>query len=752
MGDRLLVFIKQIFSHIKKRKSDNSFHVFSLAYDDHLNLDQDNGVQGDFEVYKNYLEKIFQNPKICNIAVTGNFGVGKSSVVHTFDRNRHDTFFQRFYKKEFLYVSLANFRNWKTVLLDVNASQTKEQQGDGDYGDTEDGQEDMGQDALERELLCQILSACNGAHLTDKNGNVIHMKKRKVIVYLITIASALMIGCIYSISFSEQVSLAIELLAERFPFGMFLWLVQNSQILYAFLYWIAGIGVVIVLSRLCLWLFSHARLKEIQIETTYAKASIETTTGATYLDEHKWQMIHALESIANKIDFTVVFEDMDRLDKENERGLYAQLREINRLLNMGLKTIMPKNKFRFLYLTKDEVFEQQDTKFFDCIMPIVPSLSEKGLIERMAKNYLPMVGIYMNYNDENVNRRPDYYFKDAGMFLNDYRMIYAILNEYQVFAAINERRGLLNEEKKLNLLAMVIYKRLCPDDYYKIKDGTSVVFGARQENRFSGCILVDHFIQIGMLPLENIYFLGYSLEILRGIYKGILLGGSKEKKRLLLMELSEFRENCSELCICAEILFDISDELLWQAANGVEFVLVHYLLKVSELTRDEGYIDKIFSLLTRPMGVGHLDVEGEDILNETLRQGNIIKCYKTDYLTILIEYLCAHQFKDKNNYQWIFSTDREDITKVWDILFVLEDRNCIDGLDSDMMYQWLVADDVLAQKIAIVGNDDMSSGRLLSIMKKATRQRSLPNRISEINVIHEGQTKSLMNWLNKGEG
>ena len=246
MDGRLLVFIKQIFSHIKKRRSDSSFHVFSLAYDDHLDLDQDNGVQRDFEVYQDYLKKVFQNPKICNIAVTGNFGVGKSSVIHTFDRIRHDTFFQRFYKKGFLYVSLANFRNWKAVLSDVNAPQSEEEQGDRDYRSTEDGQENIGQDALERELLCQILSACNGAHLTDKYGNVIHMKKRKAMVYLITAASALMIGCIYSISFSEQVSLAIELLAERYPIGIFLWLIQNSQLFYAFLYWIAGIGAVIV--------------------------------------------------------------------------------------------------------------------------------------------------------------------------------------------------------------------------------------------------------------------------------------------------------------------------------------------------------------------------------------------------------------------------------------------------------------------------------------------------------------------------
>lgn len=738
MCDQLLPFIKRIFNHSQKRESDNDFHIFSLAYDDYLDLNQDKAVQEDFKVYQDYLKKVFENPKMCNIAVTGNFGVGKSSVVHTFERIRHRSFFRRFYKREFLYVSLTNFRNWETVLSE---------------GNTQDGQGNIGQDALERELLCQILSACNGAHLTDAYGNVIHMKKRKIIVNLITVASAIMIGCIYAISFSEQISLAIELLAEQYPFRMLLRLIQNSQFLYSSLYWVTGIGTVIVFSYLCLWVFSHARLKEIQIETTYAKASIETTSGATYLDEHKWQMIHALESVASKIDFTVVFEDMDRLNKENEQNLYAQLREINQLLNMGLKTKMSPKKFRFLYLTKDEVFENYDTKFFDCIMPIVPSLSEKGLIERMAKNYLPMVGIYMNFQDKNEDRRPDRYFKNAGMFLNDYRMIYAILNEYQVFAAINERRGLLNEEKKLNLLAMVIYKRLCPDDYYKIKDGTSVVFGAGQRNRFSGCVLVDHFIQIGMLPLENIYFLGYSLEILRGIYKGILLGDSQEKKRLLLMELSEYRENCNELRICAEILFDIKDELLGQVVIGVEFVLVQYLLKVSEMTRgDEGYIEKIFSLLTRTMGGGHFDVEGEKILNEVLSRGNIIKGYKTEYLAILIEYLCVHQYKDRNDYQWIFNTDKEDTMKIWDVLFALEEKNCIDELDRNVMYQWLIADDVLVQKINEIENDNMSSGKLLSIIKKAIGDKSLPSRLGEIKLVYNGQTKSLMNWLSIGDG
>ena len=80
---------------------------------------------------------------------------------------------------------------------------------------------------------------------------------------------------------------------------------------------------------------------------------------------------------------------MDRFDASR---IFERLREINTLVNLQRKKDN-KPVLRFFYLLCDDIFISKDrTKFFDCIIPVVPvvdsSNSYNQFISHLEKNNL----------------------------------------------------------------------------------------------------------------------------------------------------------------------------------------------------------------------------------------------------------------------------------------------------------------------------------------------------------------------------
>ena len=107
-------------------------------------------------IYNSYLSTAFADPKIRNIVVSGDLGIGKSSVIRTFERQ----YIEKEKGNGFLYISLGNYRaisnNDKAVKLSrkklnykrrIVISQNKK-----------NDKEEKEQNAIERRLLMQIYS------------------------------------------------------------------------------------------------------------------------------------------------------------------------------------------------------------------------------------------------------------------------------------------------------------------------------------------------------------------------------------------------------------------------------------------------------------------------------------------------------------------------------------------------------------------------------------------------------------------
>jgi hypothetical protein len=155
------------------------------------------------------------------------------------------------------------------------------------------------------------------------------------------------------------------------------------------------------------------------------------------LDKYLTEVLYVLERAKN-VD-AIVIEDIDRTD---DNQLFVQLREICRLANIQRK----KNQkpLRFIYLLKDEMFKATDrTKFFDLIIPVTPVFvsATRRLVElsRLVQN----AGLFdaALFDDEGVIKEPaegeapswPYYLLTETIYtIRDFRLMKNIVNEAQV--------------------------------------------------------------------------------------------------------------------------------------------------------------------------------------------------------------------------------------------------------------------------------------------------------------------------------
>lgn len=386
-------------------------------------------------VYEKYLNEAFRDNRIRNIALSGNLGSGKSSILKSFDNRRNK-------KTKFLYVSLIDFT-------------------------TADNSTVASQQRLEYSLLCQILSRCRPSDIPASSLRTIPSKFR----YLRTISALFSMICfaIFVLIFHDKFGRLAEILGFE----------ANIRALIHLLIY-AGIGVVlsVVLFFLSKHILARKGLHKITLKTNLAEAEIDIGGDKTSLDEYRFELVYALCQIGKKIDYTVVFEDLDRIKESTAVEIMEKLREINLLANNYLSTTTPfykqwfysifntRKHLRFIYAVGEDVFGyDQRTKFYDYIIPVVPALNKCNSEYKMFHLLI----------ESGVNLYPDklhQLIRDVAPIITDYRSLIAVRNEYLFFEDIylsnhKNRMNSLTLEEKSTLLAIVVYKTLFPKKYSK---------------------------------------------------------------------------------------------------------------------------------------------------------------------------------------------------------------------------------------------------------------------------------------------
>ncbi|WP_141788019.1 hypothetical protein [Oryzihumus leptocrescens] len=205
-----------------------------------------------------------------------------------------------------------------------------------------------------------------------------------------------------------------------------------------------------------------------------AGASVKLSTKtATYFDEYLDEIVHFFNAEPYDI---VILEDLDRFD---DPQIFEALRELNTLLNHTPERLKKDTPLRFVYAVRDSLFEQlgadtkekasdaavaetvraNRTKFFDLVIPVVPFISHRNARELLTE-LLDKAGV------TTVDRR---LVDLVARHTTDMRLLMNMRNEYLVFAErLLESDSPAPELNASKLFALVAYKNFHLRDFEQI--------------------------------------------------------------------------------------------------------------------------------------------------------------------------------------------------------------------------------------------------------------------------------------------
>ncbi len=404
----------------------------------------------DIEAYEDILDFIFEkgNEDLRNIAITGTYGSGKSSVIKTYERKRNKK-----KKTNFVYVSLAQF--------DVNDEEKRSKDNDEekrseDYDEekrSEDNDEEKRSAEIERKLINQLIHQIEPNKISQAHFKI-HENVPKVKMCANALVVTLFISFIlYILNYNKIVEM---IKTSKLLEGSTL-LENDSYLICTERAFITSIIVSIIIVNLFIFkLIKAQKENNILRRISVGNGEIEMSDNKPedYFDKYLNEVIYIFKN--SSID-VVVYEDIDRFDNKK---IFNRLMEINKLINVRIDI-----PIRFFYLVREELFSVDDkTKFFDYVIPIVP-------VVHSSNSYAKFKEIL---EEDEVD---EILLRNVSMYINNMRIIKNICNEYIIYKKklfkIGEGYPDLDERK---MFAMIVYKNMFPDDFEKLQNRDGILF------------------------------------------------------------------------------------------------------------------------------------------------------------------------------------------------------------------------------------------------------------------------------------
>ena len=395
-------------------------------------------------LYVEKLEQAVRNPKVRNIALTGGYGTGKSSIIQGLVERIH---------------SSKEFRKIRPIIISLPTIQVA------DESDSKDDRTDR----IQQEIVKQLLYRSNPRKM--------RRSQYRRITHITTVQRA--IACFIIAIF---LNFAFWLLAKpdwhwHWSQGGSLWGYWQPAVVQA-ISW----GLTFYIDWM--WVNKPA-LKGLQLGP--AKLELEKN-DSSYFDKYLNEIIYYFEVSGTNL---VIFEDLDRFDNPY---IFDALHELNELINISLGqerfTEQKNPPVKFLYTTRDSIFEHKTkgiienadarythrleienrTKFFDVIVPIVPFSTSRNAYEYLKQ-------LLNNSTFSKIDRK---LLEIIGSEISDYRLLENIVSEFQIFSGQifnswdnNKEIADFLEDHANYLFAFIVYKNTHLTDYEKIQTGES---------------------------------------------------------------------------------------------------------------------------------------------------------------------------------------------------------------------------------------------------------------------------------------
>lgn len=384
------------------------------------------------KIYTEALDYAFGNSDIKNIAITGIYGAGKSTVWNTYVHQKG--------LSNLITVSLGKYKNNFSdddSLKEVTMTKLATSETDGAKDKLRnENQRTVNIDddnRVERQLINQILSQIESKKIPlSKYG----FKSNKSILNI----------CLQSLAFLSIIC-SILLWITRDTFLPFVNELHKN---------FGGTSLILLCSLLLfvplfyyLYIFYRGnkfRISKITFKGAEANVN-DDKSDESVLDRDIKELVYLLRSSGTKI---VVFEDLDRY---NSTSIYTKLRELNFLLNHYVMISGDKKPVRFIYMLKDSLFFSKNrTKFFDFILPIVPIVDSKTSENELIELFKAVE----NAPDRSV-------LADISLYVDDMRLLKNIVNEYIVYSKVIPLGQIDLDSNKL--FALITLKNIFPNEF-----------------------------------------------------------------------------------------------------------------------------------------------------------------------------------------------------------------------------------------------------------------------------------------------
>lgn len=386
-------------------------------------------------VYADVLERaLIDTPSVHNIALSGPYGTGKSSILSRVAARFPDRVLQ---------ISLLTL-------------------GAAPEPGAEDGDRRSISNQIQKEIVKQLLYQRRPTHAPQSRFHRI--------VRFSWFDELLVSGGVAVVAFSVPLLLGVQVSFEP-TFSLTFareYDITAEWIMYSVIAVIAGLIALVL----------RAAIRgRIGIEKVTAGPATITlpARSSSYFDEYLDEIIYLFESDRNR-DIVIV-EDLDRF---NSHSIYEALRSLNGLLNAAQQ--LENRDVRFIYAVRDSVFENvgqnsngdpetsellrsNRTKFFDLIVPVVPFITHKNARDLMVTEL----------SDRELEIDPDL-IDLAARHLADMRLIRNAVNEYSIF-----KNRLLDAKTPVpgldaeRLFALILFKNAHPEQFERIRHGDSVL-------------------------------------------------------------------------------------------------------------------------------------------------------------------------------------------------------------------------------------------------------------------------------------
>lgn len=413
-------------------------------------------------IYNEALDYIFEDDDLRNVAISGAYGSGKSSILESYKINRPD--------KEFLHVSLAHFTpsaemNHANSKAEVSSEAGENELGNGDSSYYKNGiePEQIKEAALEGKIINQLIHQIPADKIPQTNFRIkkkvsdrqLALKVGGIIIFTISLLHLLLlqnwIRFLRGIDFEwakEELELFMTVIAP----------ILSGLVLVTFV----SFGLYHILrTQSNRWFVKKVGTDKFAIE-------IFEEADDSYFDKYLNEVLYLFEQCEAD---AIVFEDMDRF---NSNQIFVRLQEVNKLLNSRRKRRGRREKdkkkenkekvVRFIYLLRDDAFMSKErTKFFDFIIPVVPVVDGSNSYDQFIE-HLRDDGVFELFDQT--------FLQGFSLYVDDMRILKNICNEFLIY---NSRINTIELDVN-KLMAIIAYKNVFPRDFDELQLNRGFVY------------------------------------------------------------------------------------------------------------------------------------------------------------------------------------------------------------------------------------------------------------------------------------